>query len=63
MWTYTSPIIQAKTCLSIFLLFVFTMTIAMKGWFRAIAALFSADAIAQSFAGISVLAIAIYTGK
>lgn len=46
----------------VFLLFLFTVTVTMKGWFRAIAALFSTDAMAQSFAGISVLAIAIYTG-
>ncbi|KXN88770.1 Brefeldin A resistance protein [Leucoagaricus sp. SymC.cos] len=46
----------------VFLLFLFTMSMAMKGWFRTIAALFSTDAMAQSFAGIAVLAIANYTG-
>ncbi|PPQ81326.1 hypothetical protein CVT25_015082 [Psilocybe cyanescens] len=46
----------------IFLLFIFTMTIAMKGWFRGIAAAFQSEATAQSFAGISVLALVIYTG-
>ncbi|KAH9484099.1 Brefeldin A resistance protein [Psilocybe cubensis] len=46
----------------IFLLFLFTMTIAMKGWFRGIAAAFPSEAAAQSFAGISVLALSIYTG-
>lgn len=39
------------------------MSMTMKGWFRSIAALFSTDALAQSVAGISVLAVAIYTGR
>jgi len=34
----------------------------MKAWFRTIAAMFSSSATAQTMAGISVLAIAIYTG-
>jgi ABC-type multidrug transport system permease subunit len=34
----------------------------MKAWFRTIAAMFSSVAIAQSVAGISLLALAIYTG-
>lgn len=34
----------------------------MKSWFRAIAAAFSSEATAQAFAGISTLALAIYTG-
>ncbi|KAF9449781.1 pleiotropic drug resistance ABC transporter [Macrolepiota fuliginosa MF-IS2] len=46
----------------VFLLFLFAMSITMKGWFRAIAAAFASDAVALSFAGISVLAVAIYTG-
>ena len=48
--------------LSIFLLFVFTAAIVMKGWFRAIAAAFPAEAAAQAFAGLSILVLAIYTG-
>jgi hypothetical protein len=48
---------------SVFLLFVFTATIAMKGWFRAVAASFSIEATAQSVAGISLLANAIYTSN
>ncbi|KZV90437.1 pleiotropic drug resistance ABC transporter [Exidia glandulosa HHB12029] len=46
----------------IFLLFVYTVSIIMKGWFRAIAAGFKAEASAQAFAGISVLVLSIYTG-
>ncbi|KDR70391.1 hypothetical protein GALMADRAFT_254847 [Galerina marginata CBS 339.88] len=46
----------------IFLLFVFAMTITMKAWFRGIAAAFASEATAQSFAGISILALTIYTG-
>jgi ABC-type multidrug transport system permease subunit len=34
----------------------------MKAWFRTVAAAFSSEATAQTVAGISVLAIAIYTG-
>lgn len=34
----------------------------MKAWFRAIAAAFVSEATAQSFAGISILALSIYTG-
>ncbi|KAF8877242.1 pleiotropic drug resistance ABC transporter [Gymnopilus junonius] len=45
----------------IFLLFLFIMSITMKAWFRGIAAAFSSEAAAQSFAGISVLALSIYT--
>jgi len=34
----------------------------MKAWFRSVAAMFSSEATAQTVAGISVLALAIYTG-
>jgi ATP-binding cassette subfamily G (WHITE) protein 2 (SNQ2) len=34
----------------------------MKAWFRGIAAMFSSEATAQTVAGISVLAMSIYTG-
>ncbi|KAL1743665.1 ABC-2 type transporter-domain-containing protein [Schizophyllum fasciatum] len=46
----------------VYYLFLFVTTIAMKSWFRALAAAFSAEAPAQSFAGISVLIFSIYTG-
>ena len=38
------------------------MSLTMKSWFRAIAAAFKSEATAQAFAGISTLALAIYTG-
>ncbi|EJD42304.1 pleiotropic drug resistance ABC transporter [Auricularia subglabra TFB-10046 SS5] len=46
----------------IFLLFVFTMSIVMKAFFRAIAAAFATQESAQAVAGIAVLIISIYTG-
>ncbi|KZT04452.1 pleiotropic drug resistance ABC transporter [Laetiporus sulphureus 93-53] len=46
----------------IFLLIVFSMTITMKAWFRAIAAAFRSAAPAQAVAGISVLILTLYTG-
>ncbi|KAF8957821.1 pleiotropic drug resistance ABC transporter [Flammula alnicola] len=46
----------------VYFLFLFTMSVTMKAWFRAIAAAFPSEAAAQTFAGISVLAYAIYTG-
>ncbi|KAG5650927.1 hypothetical protein H0H81_010502 [Sphagnurus paluster] len=38
----------------IFYLFLFTMTITMKGWFRAVAAAFKSEAAAQTVAGYSI---------
>ncbi|GLB42209.1 putative ABC transporter superfamily, ABCG family. PDR (TC 3.A.1.205) subfamily protein [Lyophyllum shimeji] len=46
----------------VFFLFIFTMSITMKAWFRAIAAAFKSEASAQTVAGISILALSIYTG-
>ncbi|KAG6897004.1 hypothetical protein C0992_004715 [Termitomyces sp. T32_za158] len=46
----------------VFYLFVFSMSVTMKAWFRTIAAAFKSEATAQTVAGISVLAVAIYTG-
>ncbi|KAG6860184.1 hypothetical protein C0995_014729 [Termitomyces sp. Mi166 len=46
----------------IFYLFVFSMSITMKAWFRTIAAAFKSEASAQTVAGISILALSIYTG-
>ncbi|KAH9854553.1 ABC-2 type transporter-domain-containing protein [Lenzites betulinus] len=46
----------------IFLLFVFTMTITMKAWFRSLAALFKSAAPAQAIAGLSTLILVLYTG-
>ncbi len=39
------------------------MNLTIKAWFRAISSLFVEDTPAQAFAGLSVLAIAIYTGE
>ena len=38
------------------------MSIVMKAWFRAIAAAFRSEAGAQTVAGLSILALSIYTG-
>ncbi|EAU89680.2 hba2 [Coprinopsis cinerea okayama7 len=46
----------------VFFLFVFAMAVTMKSWFRGIAAAFKSEATAQAVAGISVLALSIYTG-
>ncbi|KAK0192729.1 pleiotropic drug resistance ABC transporter [Armillaria mellea] len=46
----------------VFLLFLFTMAITMKAWFRAVAAAFTAESEAQTLAGIMLLALVIYTG-
>ncbi|CAA7262034.1 unnamed protein product [Cyclocybe aegerita] len=46
----------------VLLLFVFGMALVMKAWFRAIAAAFQSEAAAQTMAGVSILALAIYTG-
>ncbi|KAF8069190.1 pleiotropic drug resistance ABC transporter [Lyophyllum atratum] len=46
----------------VFYLFLFSMSVAMKAWFRSIAAAFKSEATAQSFAGIILLAMVIYTG-
>jgi len=37
------------------------MALCMKAWFRVIAAMFSSEATAQIVAGISILALTIYT--
>ncbi|KAJ6507866.1 pleiotropic drug resistance ABC transporter [Mycena vitilis] len=46
----------------IFYLFLFTMSITMKAFFRSIAAAFNSPAAAQSVAGIAILLLVIYTG-
>lgn len=47
---------------SFFLLIVFSMTITMKAFFRTLAAAFGSAAPAQTFAGLSVLLLVLYTG-
>ncbi|KAJ7110524.1 pleiotropic drug resistance ABC transporter [Mycena epipterygia] len=46
----------------VFYLFLFTMAVTMKAFFRAIAAAFKSPATAQSVAGIVLLMLVIYTG-
>ncbi|KAF9461727.1 pleiotropic drug resistance ABC transporter [Collybia nuda] len=46
----------------VFYLFLFTMSVTMKAWFRAIAAAFKSEATAQAVSGIILLALVIYTG-
>ena len=47
---------------SIFFLVIFTMTTAMKAFFRMIAACFKDESGATSMAGIAVLLVSLYTG-
>jgi ATP-binding cassette subfamily G (WHITE) protein 2 (SNQ2) len=47
---------------STFFLFATVLSLTMKSWFRGIAAAFQSEATAQTFAGISILALSIYTG-
>lgn len=46
----------------IFMLFLITLAIGMKAWFRGLAAACKSPATAQTFAGISLLAMVLYTG-
>ncbi|KAI0703005.1 pleiotropic drug resistance ABC transporter [Cytidiella melzeri] len=46
----------------VFFLFVYSMTVTMKGWFRALAAAFKQPAPAQTVAGMSILLLTLYTG-
>lgn len=48
--------------LSTFFLYIITMSLTMKAWFRAVAAGFGDPAPAQSVAGILLLALTLYTG-
>ncbi|KAI0035475.1 ABC-2 type transporter-domain-containing protein [Vararia minispora EC-137] len=46
----------------VFFLFIFSMSLAMKAWFRAVAAAFGKPAPAQTVAGILLLGLVLYTG-
>ncbi|KAG6888337.1 hypothetical protein C0995_009084 [Termitomyces sp. Mi166 len=46
----------------IFYLFLFTMSLTMRAWFRGMAASFKAEASAQALSGLLLLAMVIYTG-
>ncbi|KAK0494589.1 pleiotropic drug resistance ABC transporter [Armillaria luteobubalina] len=54
--------LQQSIFRSTFFLFIFITSLAMKAWFRAISAACKASAPAQSLAGISILALGLYTG-
>ncbi|KZP27935.1 hypothetical protein FIBSPDRAFT_927900 [Athelia psychrophila] len=45
-----------------FFLFLFTMTLTMKAWFRMLTAACKSEATAQAFSGMSVLVLVLYTG-
>jgi ATP-binding cassette subfamily G (WHITE) protein 2 (SNQ2) len=47
---------------SIFFLFIFTVALVMKAWFRAVAAAFGDPAPAQTVAGLMLLTLVLYTG-
>ena len=47
---------------SIFLLFVYAMTITMRSWFRALASAFKSPAPAQTVSGLAILVLVLYTG-
>jgi ATP-binding cassette, subfamily G (WHITE), member 2, SNQ2 len=47
---------------SIFSLFIFTVALVMKAWFRAVAAAFGDPAPAQTVAGLMLLTLVLYTG-
>ena len=53
-----------QTCFysSTFFLFVFTLALVMKAWFRAVAAAFGDPAPAQTVAGLMLLTLVLYTG-
>ncbi|THH28859.1 hypothetical protein EUX98_g5325 [Antrodiella citrinella] len=53
---------QTVSAFFIFLLVVFSMTVTMKGAFRALGAGFSSPAPAQTVAGLSMLILVLYTG-
>jgi ATP-binding cassette subfamily G (WHITE) protein 2 (SNQ2) len=58
---YSNSTLTANHC-SIFFLFVYVMSIVMRGWFRMLASAFKSSAPANTVAGISTLVLAIYTG-
>lgn len=53
---------QTDHPLSTFFLFLFTLTITMKAFFRALAAAMPAEAPAQAVAGLAILIMSLYTG-
>ncbi|OSX63435.1 hypothetical protein POSPLADRAFT_1074039 [Postia placenta MAD-698-R-SB12] len=59
---FTVGLQQSAGQFFIFLLFVYSMTLTMKAWFRGLAAAFQNAAPAQAVAGVSVLILTLYTG-
>lgn len=47
---------------SVFYLFIISMSLVMKGYFRTVASIFSDPAPAQAVAGVTLLILALYTG-
>ena len=47
---------------STFFLYIFTVALVMKAWFRSIASAFGDPAPAQTVAGLMLLALVLYTG-
>jgi ABC-2 type transporter len=47
---------------STFFVFIFSLALTMKAWFRAVAAAFDDPAPAQTVAGILLLGLVLYTG-
>jgi ATP-binding cassette, subfamily G (WHITE), member 2, SNQ2 len=58
---YLGTVTYGDRC-STFFLFVFTMALVMKAWFRSVAAAFGDPAPAQTVAGIMLLLLVLYTG-
>ena len=59
------PVVEcalSDVCDSIFFVFVFTMTVTMKAWFRGLTAAFGTPAPAQTIAGMSLLVLTLYAG-
>ncbi|KAF7984655.1 hypothetical protein HWV62_12906 [Athelia sp. TMB] len=53
---------QSAAQFFVFYLFLFTMSLTMKAWFRALAAACKSEATAQAVGGMSVLVLVLYTG-
>ncbi|KAH9171890.1 ABC-2 type transporter-domain-containing protein [Lactarius sanguifluus] len=56
------PIVASASQFFTFVLFIFTMALVMKAWFRCVAAAFGDPAPAQTVAGLMLLLLVLYTG-
>ena len=59
---YALIVFSVLNLCSTFFLFVFTLSLVMKSWFRAVAAGFKDPAPAQTVAGLMLLILVLYTG-